>query len=96
MVAIGRQDAVGLLVQPLVDWLAVADAGGLVGPHHLGLEVDPLLVCRLEGGAGRAKAVDAQEVEPVVFQPAPDPAPDSSTARTCGHFPRHTAQSDVG
>src|SRR5208337_3929655 len=46
MITVGLEDAVGLVIYPLVHRLAVADGGGLIGPAGFDLVIEAELVCR--------------------------------------------------
>jgi hypothetical protein len=75
MVAVVFQDAVGLVIDPLVHRLAVADGGGLVGPAGLDLEIETEFVRRLERRFRRAVGMKAHQVQPVAFRDADDAPP---------------------
>ena len=67
MMAIGIDDAAGLLEEVFVDDLTATQLHAMIGPRRsLGLQVEAHLVGSGEGGFGRAIAVEAHVVESVL------------------------------
>ena len=66
MIAVVLENAVGFLPEPAVHGLAVAERGGLVGPHGgLDLQVEPRLVRCHKRRFGRTPGMKAQHVQPM-------------------------------
>ena len=75
VVAVGPEDAGGLVIDPLVHRLAVAQGCGLVGPAGLDLVIEAQLVGGNKGGLGRAIRVEADQVQAVGLGDADDALP---------------------
>ena len=75
MIAVGLEDAVRLVIDPLVHRLAVADGGGLVGPAGLDLVIEAEFVRRHKGRFRRAVGMEANQVQPVRLGDADDALP---------------------
>ncbi len=75
VIAVGFEDAVGLVIDPLVHRLAVAEAGGLIGPARLDLVIEPEFIRRDERRFRRTVGVEPKQVQPVAFGDADDALP---------------------
>ena len=75
VIAVGFEDAVGLVINPLVHRLAVADGGGLIGPAGLDLVIEAEFIRRDERRLGRAIGMEPEQVQPVGLGDADDPLP---------------------
>ena len=81
MIAVMLQDAVGLIINPLVHWLAVANGRGLVGPTGFDLEIHAEFVRRLERRLRRTIGMKAQQIQSMGFRNADDAFPLANIGR---------------
>ena len=82
VVAVSREDAIGLLVQPAVDRLAQTERRTGVGPRGaFDVKVEPQLIGRLEGRLGRTPGVETEQVQAVVLGDPDDSPPGFQVGR---------------
>jgi hypothetical protein len=75
MIAVGLQDTIGFVMNPLVHGFAITEFGGLVRPASFNLEIHAQFVSGNKGCLWRAVGMETQKIKTIRFGNSDDSFP---------------------